>query len=93
MTWTGRPDQPQMLAAMTAVSVLPSPVAISAMYPRVIAAAPMICTGNGRLSTVRIDASRATAKARSSSGPNSLPRRASSRSRVTSRPKSAEASF
>src|SRR3712207_5620366 len=50
-------------AGRTPVSVLPSPVRISAMLPRCSAAPPMSCTRKCRWPRVRVAASRTTAKA------------------------------
>ena len=84
MTWTGLPDQAMTDAARAAVRVLPSPVAISATKPSCMAAAPMICTGYGRLPSVRRAASRTSAKARSNPPESSRPSRAVSRKSATS---------
>jgi len=48
---------------MTATSVLPSPVFISAIMPSCSTMPPIICTSNGRIPRVRTAPSRATANA------------------------------
>src|SRR5437867_3912944 len=72
-----------MLAAMDAVRVLPSPVAISATYPLIMARAPMIWTGKGRSPTARHAPSRATAIALSWTAPVRRLTRARSRASAT----------
>src|SRR5881628_688195 len=71
--WTPRPVRPFRYAGSVATSVLPSPVAISAIVPSWSTMPPISWTSKWRIPTVRRAASRHTAKASgrtSSSGPS-----------------------
>src|SRR5881396_1485456 len=65
--WTPRPVRPLRYAGSVATSVLPSPVAISAILPSWRTMPPISWTSKGRMPTVRRAASRATANASGSS--------------------------
>ena len=70
-TWTPRPGSELSTTASVAVSVLPSPVRISAMHPSCSTMPPISCTSKWRIPIVRLPASRTSAKhsySRSSSG-------------------------
>src|SRR5215470_6007425 len=61
--WTPRPVRAFRYAGSVATSVLPSPVAISAILPSCSTMPPISWTSKCRMPTVRRDASRQTAKA------------------------------
>src|SRR5262245_47488604 len=61
--WTPRPVRPLTYAGSVATSVLPSPVAISAIFPAWSTMPPISCTSKCRMATVRRAASRHTANA------------------------------
>src|SRR6266571_2015998 len=61
--WTPRPVRPFRYAGSVATSVLPSPVAISAIVPSWSTMPPISWTSKWRIPTVRRAASRHTAKA------------------------------
>src|SRR2546426_504686 len=71
--WTPRPVRPLRYAGSVATSVLPSPVAISAILPSWRTMPPISWTSKGRMPTVRRAASRATANASGSSASTDSP--------------------
>src|SRR5438132_7190286 len=71
--WTPRPVRPLRYAGSVATSVLPSPVAISAILPSWRTMPPISWTSKGRMPTLRRAASRATAKASGSSASTDSP--------------------
>src|SRR5437667_460194 len=71
--WTPRPVRPLRYAGSVATSVLPSPVAISAILPSWRTIPPISWTSKGRMPTVRRAASRATANASGSSASTDSP--------------------
>src|SRR5947209_5555096 len=71
--WTPRPVRPLRYAGSVATSVLPSPVAISAILPSWRTMPPISWTSKGRMPTVRRAASRATANASGSSASTDPP--------------------
>src|SRR3989454_4771369 len=71
--WTPRPVRPSRYAGSVATSVLPSPVAISAILPSWRTMPPISWTSKGRMPTVRRAASRATANASGSSASTDSP--------------------
>src|SRR5439155_926570 len=71
--WTPRPVSPLRYAGSVATSVLPSPVAISAILPSWRTIPPISWTSKGRMPTVRRAASRATANASGSSASTDSP--------------------
>ena len=62
-TWQPLPGRALRYTASVAVSVLPSPVRISAILPSLRTIAPMSCTSKWRMPSTRTEASRTTAKA------------------------------
>src|SRR5881397_41120 len=71
--WTPRPVSPLRYAGSVATSVLPSPVAISAILPSWRTIPPISWTSKGRMPTVRRAASRATANASGGSASTDSP--------------------
>jgi hypothetical protein len=61
------PDSALRYTGSVAVSVLPSPVRISAILPSCSAMPPISCTSKWRIFMTRLEASRTTAKASGSS--------------------------
>src|SRR6267143_1554126 len=71
--WTPLPRRALRYAGSVATSVLPSPVAISAIFPSCRTMPPMSCTSKCRMPTERRAASRQTAKASGSTSSISAP--------------------
>src|SRR5437773_1806239 len=71
--WTPRPVSPLRYAGSVATSVLPSPVAISAILPSWSTMPPMSCTSKWRIRTVRRAAWRQTANASARSSSTGSP--------------------
>src|SRR3954453_23600341 len=79
MTWTPVPGSELRTTASVAVSVLPSPVFISAMLPPCRTIPPMSCTSKWRMPIVRLPTSRTTANVSGRRSSREAPLRACSR--------------